>query len=145
MVQQRLQLIVALEKLEDTKVVTRSRKAKKNRQLIIQWPTRKTDNRINNDTPNFTKDQTTGTPLNTGGELSCSGRFSSSCSTCSTLYISNYCIFLLKILWYCLFCAQAYKLSIRYNCLIKLLLIFPIPINDSKVDIKYSAHETFLE
>jgi hypothetical protein len=45
MVQQRLQLIVALEKLEDTKVVTRSHKAKKDRQLIIQWPTRKTDNR----------------------------------------------------------------------------------------------------
>ena len=144
MVQQRLQLIVAVEKLEETKVVTRSRKAK-DRQLIIQWPTRKTDNRTNNDTPNFTKDQTTGTPLNTGGELSCSGRISSSCSTCNTLYISNYCIFLLKILWYCLFCAQAYKLSIRYNCLIKLLLIFPIPINDSNVDIKYSAHETFLE
>jgi hypothetical protein len=34
MVQQRLQLIVALEKLEDTKVVTRSRKAKKDRQLL---------------------------------------------------------------------------------------------------------------
>jgi hypothetical protein len=106
MVQQRLQLIVALEKLEDTKVVTRSRKAKKDRQLIIQWPTRKTDNRTNNDTPNFTKDQTTGTPLNTGGELSCSGRISSSCSTCKTLYISNYCIFLLKIFWYCFFCSH---------------------------------------
>jgi hypothetical protein len=35
MVQQRLQLIVALEKLEDTKVVTRSRKSKKDRQLIM--------------------------------------------------------------------------------------------------------------
>jgi uncharacterized protein YeaC (DUF1315 family) len=62
MVQQRLQLIVALEKLEDTKVVTRSRKAK-DRQLIIQWP-RKTDNRTNNDTPNITKDQASRTPLN---------------------------------------------------------------------------------
>jgi hypothetical protein len=69
----------------DSKVVTRSRKAK-DRQLIIQWP-RKTDNRTNNDTPNFTKDQTTGTPLNTGGELSCSGRISYSRNVSWALYL----------------------------------------------------------
>ena len=107
--------------------------------------------RTNNDTQYIThktKDQATRTPLNTGSEIRCSGRFSSACSTCSTLYISNYCIFLFKILWYCLFCVQAYKLSIRYKCLFKFVLMFPIPINefnDSNVDIKFSANETSLE
>ena len=33
-----------------------------------------------------TKDRTRRSPLKTGGELGCSGRVSSSCSTCGTLY-----------------------------------------------------------
>jgi hypothetical protein len=53
--------------------------------LWIRWA--KKDKRTNNDLQNIThktKDRVTRTPLKTGGELRCSGRVSSSCSTSGT-------------------------------------------------------------
>ena len=40
------------------------------------------------------KDRVTRTPLNTGGELRCSGRVSSSCSTSGTCHLNNHLHFL---------------------------------------------------
>ena len=71
------------EEFEDTKGVIRIRKSKDrehNRQT-------KRDRRTNNDLQNTThktKDRVTRTPLNTGCEIGCSGRVSSSCSSSDT-------------------------------------------------------------
>ena len=64
---------------EDTKGIIRIRKSKKNRHNG-----NKNKRRTNNDqqsTTQKTKDRVTRTPLKTGGELRCSGRVGSSCST----------------------------------------------------------------
>jgi len=50
-------------------------------------------NRTNNDlqhTTHKTKDRLTRTPLETGGELRCSGKVSSSCSTSGTCRVKLY-------------------------------------------------------
>jgi hypothetical protein len=68
---------------ENSKGVARSRKSK-DRQDNGQ---RNEDKRTNNDLQNTTQktiDRATRTPLKTGGELCCSGRVSSSCSTSDT-------------------------------------------------------------
>jgi len=51
---------------------------------------RKMDKRTNNDLPNITpktKDRVRRTPVKTGGELRCSGRVCSSCSTSGTFRV----------------------------------------------------------
>ena len=70
------------EEFEDTKVVIRIR-IWKNRQHNGQK-----DKTIYK-SYNKTKDRVTRTPLKTGGELRCSGRVSSSCSTSGTRHIYN--------------------------------------------------------
>jgi hypothetical protein len=67
---------LCLEEFEDTKGVIRIRISKKNRQNNGQ---KKKYKRTNN--AHKTKDRVTRTPLKIGGELKCSGRVSSSCST----------------------------------------------------------------
>jgi hypothetical protein len=71
---------VCKEEFEDTKGVIRIRKSKKNRQRNDQ---KKNYKRTNNDLQNIhiklNSDNTN--PLKTGGELMCSGRVISSCST----------------------------------------------------------------
>jgi len=67
-----------------TKGVIRSRASKKDRQYNGR---EKNDKRRYNDNQNITqktKDRSIQTPLKTGGERRCSGRISSSCSTCIT-------------------------------------------------------------
>ena len=63
------------EKFEDTKRIIISRKSKKNRQ-------HKDQKKKGQNTTQKTKDRTTRTSLITGSEIGCSGRMSSSCSTC---------------------------------------------------------------
>jgi hypothetical protein len=78
------------EEFEDTKGVMRIRKSK-NRQHSGQ---KKKDERTINDLQNIThktKDRVTRTPLKTGGELRCSGRVSSSCSTSKYQTCIYYC------------------------------------------------------
>ena len=67
------------EVFEDTKVVIRICKLKKDRQHNGQ---KKKDKRTNNDLQNITNK--TRTPLKTAGEPMCSGRVGSSCSTSGT-------------------------------------------------------------
>ena len=69
---------------EDTLTCNRSRKSKEDRQCNGNM---KEDKGINNDLQNIThqnKVRVTRTPLKSGGELRCSGRVSSSSSTCIT-------------------------------------------------------------
>ena len=75
------------EKFEDAKAVIRSRKPKKGRQLNDIEKDKKTNNDLQIITQK-TKDQVTRTPLKTRSELRCSGRVSSSCSTCVTRLVS---------------------------------------------------------
>ena len=63
-----------MNKFEDTKGVIRNRKSKKNIQYNDQ---KKNDKRTNNDIQNTTQktnDRSTRIPINTGGELRCSGK-----------------------------------------------------------------------
>jgi 4-diphosphocytidyl-2C-methyl-D-erythritol kinase len=72
------------EKFEDTKGVITRHKSKKDRQHIGQ---KKKDHKTNNDLQDITKktkDRVTRTPSKNRDELRCSGRISSSCSTCDT-------------------------------------------------------------
>ena len=69
---------MSIEEFEDTKGVIRIRISKKNRQHNGQ---KKQYKRTDNDLQNIhIKDRVTRTPLNSGGELMCSERVSSSCS-----------------------------------------------------------------
>jgi len=68
-----------LEETEDTKGVIRIRLLKKNN-TIAKRKVQKDKQRSTRHT-HKTKDRVTQTPLKTGGELSCSGRVNSSCST----------------------------------------------------------------
>ena len=76
--------IVHKEEFDDTKRVFRICKSKKDRQLNGQK--KKGQNDIQRSTKQIykTKDRVTQTPLKTGGELRCSRRVSSSCSTSGT-------------------------------------------------------------
>ena len=73
------------EKFEDIKGVIRSRKSKNDRQYNGQ---KKKGNNNLQSTTQKTKNQATQTPLKTGGELRCSRRVSSSCSTCGTCRVT---------------------------------------------------------
>ena len=66
------------EEFEDTKGIIRIRKSKKNRQHNSQ---KKKDKQRFIKQTHQTKDRVARTPLKIGGELRCSGRISSSCST----------------------------------------------------------------
>jgi hypothetical protein len=80
---------MSIEEYEDTKRVIRIRISKKNRQHNGQ---KKKYKRTNNDLQNIhIKHREKRTPLNTGGELRCSGRGSSSCS------LTNLCAIALPI------------------------------------------------
>ena len=67
--------------LEDTKGVTRIRKSK-NRQDNGQKKKGQKDKQRSTKLMHKTKDRVTRTPRKTGGELMCSGKVGSSCSTC---------------------------------------------------------------
>ena len=69
------------EQFEDTKGEIRNRISKKNRQYNAQ---KKKDKQRSTKHTYKTKDRVTRTPLKTGGELGCSGRVGSSCSTSGT-------------------------------------------------------------
>ena len=71
------------EEFEDTKGVIRIRISKKK---TTQWPKENGQKDKQRSTKHIykTKDRVTRTPLKTGGELRCSGRVSSSCSTSGT-------------------------------------------------------------
>ena len=73
------------EELEDTEVAMRNRISKKNRQHNGQK--KKYKQRSTKHTYKY-KDRVTGTPLQTGGELRCSGRVRSSCSASGTRRIN---------------------------------------------------------
>ena len=80
--------MIQFEEFEDTKGVIRIRKSKKVRQHNDQT---KKDIRTNSDLQNIThqfKNRVTRTPLKTGGELRCSGKVSSSCSTSDTRHVA---------------------------------------------------------
>jgi len=62
------------EVFEDTKVVIRISKSKKNRQQIGQKKKGQKDKQRSTKHTHKTKDQITRTPLKSGGELRCSGR-----------------------------------------------------------------------
>ena len=72
------------EEFEDTKGTIRILISKTNRQH--NWPKEKVQKDKQRSTKHTykTKDRVTRTPLKTGGELRCSGRVSSSCSTSGT-------------------------------------------------------------
>ena len=57
-----------------------------------QWPKEKgqKDKQRSTKHTHKTKDRVAGTALKTGDELGCSGRISSSCSTCGTLYVEKH-------------------------------------------------------
>jgi len=69
------------EEFEDTKGVIRIRISKKNRQHDGQ---KKKDKQRTRKHTYKTKDRVTRTPVKTGGELMCSGRVTSACSTSDT-------------------------------------------------------------
>ena len=71
------------EEFEDTKGVIRIRISKKNKQ---QWPKEKVqkDKQRSTKHTHKSKDRVRRTPLKNGGELRCSERVSSSCSTSGT-------------------------------------------------------------
>jgi hypothetical protein len=73
-----------MRKVEDTKGVIRSRKSKKDWNIMAK---RKKDKRTNNNLQNTTqktKDWATWTPQKNGNELGCCGWISSSCSASGT-------------------------------------------------------------
>ena len=70
-----------LEEFEDIKGVIRIHKSRKNRQHNGQ---KKKDKQWSTKHTHKTKDRATRTPLKTRGELRCSGRVDSSCSTSGT-------------------------------------------------------------
>jgi len=74
---------VLYEEFEDTKGVIRIRKSKKQ---TTQWPKEKgqKDKQRSTKHTHKTKDRVTRTPLNTGAELRCSSRVSSSRSSSGT-------------------------------------------------------------
>ena len=72
------------EEFEDTKGLIRIRKSKKNRQHNDQKDKQRSTKHICK-----TKDRVNRTPIKPGGELRCSGRVSSSCSTSDTLVRSD--------------------------------------------------------
>ena len=76
------------EEFEDTKGAIRIRISKKNRQHNGQ---KKKDKDKQGSTKHAytSKDRVTRTPLKTGGELRCSGRVDSSCSTRDTRRVAN--------------------------------------------------------
>jgi len=69
---------VTSEEFEDTEGIVRIRKSMKNRQHYGQ---KKRDKQRSTQHTHTTKDRVTRIPLKTGGELMCSGRIISSCST----------------------------------------------------------------
>jgi hypothetical protein len=71
--------------------VIRSRNSKKNRQLNGQKKKGQKDKQRSTKHTHKTKDRVTRTPLKTGGELGCSGRIGSSCST-SGIRNDNFCL-----------------------------------------------------
>jgi hypothetical protein len=75
---------LSLEEFEDTKGVIRIRISEKNRQHNGQKKKVQQDKQRSTKHTYETKDRVTRTPLNTGGELRCSGRVDSSCSTSDT-------------------------------------------------------------
>jgi hypothetical protein len=77
-------IIFHKEEFEDTKGVIRIRIPKKNRQHNGQKKKVQKDKQRSTKHTYKTKDRVTGTPLKTRGELRCSGRVSSSCSTSGT-------------------------------------------------------------
>jgi hypothetical protein len=77
-------IIFHKEEIEDTKGVIRIRIPKKNRQHNGQKKKVQKDKQRSTKHTYKTKDRVTGTPLKTRGELRCSGRVSSSCSTSGT-------------------------------------------------------------
>ena len=74
-------LQIILREFEDTNVVIRINISKKDRQYNGQ---KKKDKQRSTKHTQTTKDRVTRTPLKTEGELRCSGRVSSSCSTSDT-------------------------------------------------------------
>ena len=76
---------ICYEEFGDTKYVIRIRASKKNRQHNGQ---KKKDKQRSTKHTHKTKDRIRGTPLETGGELRCSGRVSSSSSTSGTRHIN---------------------------------------------------------
>jgi len=74
-------LVQSDEEFEDTKEAIRIRISKKNRQHNGQ---KKKDKQRSTKHTYITKDRVTRTPQKTGGELRCSARVSSSCSTSGT-------------------------------------------------------------
>ena len=74
-------MINVLEEMEDTKGLIRIRISKNNRQHNGQ---KKKDKQRSTKHTHKTKDQATRTQLKTGGEIRCSGRVGSSCSTSGT-------------------------------------------------------------
>jgi hypothetical protein len=72
------------EEFEDIKEIIRIRISKKNRQHNDQ---KKKDKKRFTKHTYKTKDRVTRTQLNTGSELRCSGRVSSSCSTSGLKYL----------------------------------------------------------
>ena len=76
------------EQFEDTKGAIRIRISKKNKQHNGQKKKVQKDKQRSTKHTYKTKDRVTRTPLKTGGELRCSGRVSSSCSTSGTRRIN---------------------------------------------------------
>ena len=77
-------VILFYEEFEGTKGVIRIRISKKNRQENGQKKNVQKDKQRSTKHIYKTTDRVTRIPLNTGGELMCSGRVSSSCSTSDT-------------------------------------------------------------
>ena len=76
------------EEFEDTKGAIRFCISKKNKQHNGQKKKVQKDKQRSTKHTYKTKDRVTRTPLKTGGELRCSGRVSSSCSTSGTRRIN---------------------------------------------------------
>ena len=72
------------EELEDIKGVIRIRKSKKDRKHNGQKEKVQKNKQRSTKHTHKTNDRVTRIPLRTGGELRCSGRLSSSCSTSGT-------------------------------------------------------------
>ena len=96
-------------KTEDTKGIIRIRISKRNRQhndqKDKQWSTKHTYK---------TKDRVKRTPLKTGGELSCSERVSSSCSTSDTRRVDGFSSFSLIVI--CFIFLLEWSLQIMKAC-----------------------------
>ena len=79
-----LYILLLTDEFEDTKGVIRIRKSKKDRQHNDKKKKVLTDKQRSTKHTYKTKDQLARTPLKTGGQLKCSWRVSSSCSTVDT-------------------------------------------------------------